>query len=1344
LTDAERIADLVGQWRERIDRGEVADPEELIRAHPDLADKLRAHFAALDLFARTFAPSPAAPSRIGEYRILREIGRGGMGVVYEAEQISMRRRVALKVLFPSITSRPNAVKRFQQEAWAAGGLKHTNIVAVYQLGQERGIWYCAMELVEGRPLSEVIEELRHAGRSPQESRAARRALGIETARRASLTGHDTGTRAYFVRVAEMFADVADALQVAHDHGVIHRDVKPANLLLDAEGNLKLADFGLARLEEGTAGVTATGEILGTPLYMSPEQVSGGHAGVDARTDVYSLGATLYETLALRAPFPGATVAEVSASVLGREPLPPRRVDRRIPKDLETIVLKAVEKERARRYRTAAELAGDLRRFSQGAAVRARRIGIAGRAWRRIRRHKLQSALLAALLAASVAAVLLWSRERGTESRRVALEYAELVARAEQAGIARDFHAAGELYARAEELAPDRPEAHLSRAVFLAGPPYPWAEMLAALEQAATRGAPRRVVHSIRASMLETMQRPEEAGQERAAAELLPADDPVVSLFEGVLAIQRGERDVARRLLDEAVAQSRPGSAVSCMARWRRSALFEEVLAHEQALADLLVLEAAGDRSVALRIRIASLWRRLGRREAAQSLYESVRDRPASLEQWLELCDRCERAAAIADSPDWLEDAARRAIAVHGERPEFLWYLADACNRNGRPEEAARVCAQGLALDPPPRVANLLRLVLAEAHLQEGRSRQAAAVSAAALELDRASPSAHALRSEALYDDAILVRDEPLPGGAHALRSRALCDLRKVNEALAAADEAVALGPRFSAGHLARAAALAALGRKDDALAAAEIAVRLEPWNPDVHQRRARLFLKLEMFDLALEAVEKLRERAPSAPVVHVHRADVLRAMGKHDEALAEYDRALAMRPDYAFAMKRRGDLLFERRGYADALREYDRALAIRPEFAEAHMGRGAAHWGLKDYEQSRRAYERALELAPDAYAALCGMGATLIETGHPADAVPPLRRAVELAAWDGTTRYNLASALMDLEQWEEASATIDSTLPLEGLSDEDRHWLWVWKGRARSALGDPAGAADAYRHAVELAGEDPESGLCHDLGLELFRAGLLEDALRALDLALNRDSSNVGAYRLKGHVLSMLGRHREAKATYERALSVNPDAAEVLNNLAMLLLNSEDESVRDVVRAAALARRAVDQAPTAFHWYTLGGALGLNGEWKEARAAHERAADLAPDHPVVINGLAWLLATCPEAAVRDPALAVRHARHATELAPDAGGFWNTLGVALCRAGEWNDALKALDRSMQMSDGGGACDWLFAAMAKWHLGKKDDARALYDKAVAWADEHAPKNKELRRFREEVAKVLGAKP
>ena len=508
--DDDRLGEAIEAYLALVEQNQAPDLEEFVARYPDLKDDLRAAMEGLELVhglvgagSGPVSGSPRVASadrwlesghRIAGYRVVRVLGRGGMGTVYEAVHVGLDRPVALKVLGTHAAPDSSARRRFLNEARTAAGLHHTHIVPVFDVGQVGGLCYYAMQRIEGSGLERVIRHLRRtrspggmggpagtssssdgSGTSSFSSRLGRlfyrvssgwlwapprvmspvarggdpvwgrpgaggsrvgtrpegigslapRTLGDSTASWTSRRGgspaeprrQSDGDRggsarpsapatglaepdvrrrddepppfdpprgsAYFRWVATVGLQAADALAHAHHQGVIHRDVKPSNLLVDAQGAIWVTDFGLAR-RLADPGLTHHDSLLGTPRYMSPEQARTG--SIDARTDVYSLGATLYELLALRPPFDGQTAAELLEQIGNDEPVPPRRLDPRVPCDLETIVLKALAKRPADRYATAVELAEDLARFLNGEPVKARRISPLGRLWRVARRH----------------------------------------------------------------------------------------------------------------------------------------------------------------------------------------------------------------------------------------------------------------------------------------------------------------------------------------------------------------------------------------------------------------------------------------------------------------------------------------------------------------------------------------------------------------------------------------------------------------------------------------------------------------------------------------------------------------------------------------------------------------------------------------------------------------------------------------------------------------------------------------------------------------------------------------------------------------------------------------------
>ncbi len=429
----ERLGEAIEAYLALVEAGSPADPEEFASRYPDISEDLSAALEGLAMVQGLVGESSMGPGsrleagrRIAGYRIVRELGRGGMGVVYEAVHVDLDRPVALKVLGTHAAPDSSGRRRFLNEAKTAAGLHHTHIVPVFDVGQVGGLCYYAMQRIEGSGLDRVVKSLRK-GRSTAAGSSTGRPLG-DFAAAIDVSGSSIGdpTRSwygngggagrlggprdeldppafepprgseYYRWVARVGEQAADALAHAHRRGVVHRDVKPSNLLVDARGTVWVADFGLAR-RLADPSQTQVDSLLGTPRYMSPEQAKLGP--IDGRTDVYSLGATLYELLTLRPPFEGRTAAELVGQIASNEPVSPRKIDPRLPRDLETIVLKAMGKRPGDRYAGATELAEDLGHFLAMEPVKARRIGPIGRTWRFVRRHPSLSIVSTAATAA---------------------------------------------------------------------------------------------------------------------------------------------------------------------------------------------------------------------------------------------------------------------------------------------------------------------------------------------------------------------------------------------------------------------------------------------------------------------------------------------------------------------------------------------------------------------------------------------------------------------------------------------------------------------------------------------------------------------------------------------------------------------------------------------------------------------------------------------------------------------------------------------------------------------------------------------------------------------------------
>jgi tetratricopeptide (TPR) repeat protein/tRNA A-37 threonylcarbamoyl transferase component Bud32 len=365
------LDDFVRAWKER---GQDLPLADLFRDFPEVLATLERQLRALQSGSLPAAPTaPGGMSTLGEYEVLEELGRGGMGVVYKARHLRLRRLVALKMLLASPHRSEEERVRFCTEAETIARLQHPNIVQIYEVGEQDGHPFLALEFVEGTTLD------RELNGAPLAPRAA----------------------------AQLLEQLARAIHAAHARGVVHRDLKPANVLLTPEGIPKITDFGLAKTLDQDGGQTRTGVVMGTPSYMAPEQARGASRDVTATTDVYALGAMLYETLTGRPPFQGSTNVETTRLVLEQEPVPPRRLQPQVPRDLQTICLTCLEKDPRKRYARALDLAEDLRRFQANEAIRARPAGITERTLKWVRRRPALAALGAVSVLAVVALLALW-------------------------------------------------------------------------------------------------------------------------------------------------------------------------------------------------------------------------------------------------------------------------------------------------------------------------------------------------------------------------------------------------------------------------------------------------------------------------------------------------------------------------------------------------------------------------------------------------------------------------------------------------------------------------------------------------------------------------------------------------------------------------------------------------------------------------------------------------------------------------------------------------------------------------------------------------------------------------
>lgn len=653
--EKDRLTDILDRYLSALEAGTPMGREELLAAHPDLAGPLETYLNSLDElhdlaagFGNSSASGDAPPEspgndekRLGDFRLLREIGRGGMGVVYEAQQISLGRRVALKVLPFAAVLDSRQISRFKHEAKAAAQLLHPNIVPVFAVGVERGVHYYAMQLVDGQPLDQAIAELRSPGAmattvafptadgQPTPADAEKTADVCPSTCRPFLTGKSPNRLEYFRMVARLGIQAAEALHAAHEHGIVHRDVKPSNLLLDGDGKLWVTDFGLARCQTDSP-MTHTGDVLGTVRYMSPEQATGQSALVDHRTDVYSLGVTLYELLALQPAFPGDDGPALLRRIDQQDPRPLRQLQPKIPADLETVVLKAMAKRREDRYATAQEFADDLRRVLEGKPTIARPPTVAERLGKWTRRHRRIVAAAAAVcllaMLGMTASMLLIAREQYRTEQNY--QRAERHRREAQDAVDRF---GGRLAERLAEV----PGAERVRRELLQETLHYYRDFVEQAQEDPTLRADLALTYSKIGTL---------AGEIGSTEEAIQAYDSAITLFGQLAADKPGEPDYRRRL---AVCQNNLGLVLSRSGRIdaaRRA--YQSAIGLQKEMAD------ASDEGMPCSSELALSYNNLG---LLQSETNDAKTAETSFRQAIRLQERL--LDAEPDNPEHLRDLA---------------------------------------------------------------------------------------------------------------------------------------------------------------------------------------------------------------------------------------------------------------------------------------------------------------------------------------------------------------------------------------------------------------------------------------------------------------------------------------------------------------------------------------------------------------------------------------------------------------------------------------------------------------------------------------------------------------
>jgi len=874
----------------------------------------------------------AAPGdRLGRYVLEKRLGSGGMGDVWKAHDTSLDRAVAIKVLK---SPGDEEIARFRREAHVAARLSHPNIAAVYEVGEERGRHFIAMQLIDGRTLKDV-------------SRRDRRAL------------------------VEFVRDAARALDFAHATGIVHRDVKPENVMVAADGHVYVMDFGLARHRAGL-GLTATGVVMGTPPYMAPEQAHGRE--VDRRADVFALGATLYELLTGRKAFEGDSDLSTLRRVCEDDPRPPRSIDGTIDADLQTVVMKCLEKEPLARYPRAGTLADDLDRWLAGEPIAARPLGAGARLARWAARHRALVGAAAAVALVVVTAALALAVQQVRASRREAAD------RALAAMWSRIVERKREL--RLAKTSPQGAREGLAATV----------REVDALVRARPDDPRGWYVRARGRLYLDDL-----AGATADAREAI-ARDPSFRAAWTLIGMARveeahrhlqGEPDHARagvilREASDAFARGGPGGGVP----WTRE---DDVMERTAAALRLWYAEDAKD-------------------DARASLAEAVRTyRAEEYAFWLGIwADGEERRRWLAQAVEWAPGWAEArwnlgaALGAVGDSKAAVEQYDRAIE--ARPELAFAWYNRGLEKgrlgDGPGAVVDFTRAVelrpdLAEAWIARGNARIA---------LDDPRGAA------ADYERALAVRPS-----AAAFCSRGGARERLGDPAGALADYGAAL--ELDAAHVAarRQRMMLRYGTGDWRGSVADASVLVERDRAMLVALRTRAEASAQLGDNATAArdVEAALALRADIPELFELRARLRHDAGDADGALADLDRAIDLRPDFAVARNNRGHLRRLRGDFPGALDDFDRAIAAAPDVYKYYVNRAIVRTHLREYSAARQDYDRALALRPGGYDALANRGLVLERLGELRAAIQDYEKTLELAPADWPERGKVRELLED-------------------------------------------------------------------------------------------------------------------------------------------------------------------------------------------------------------------------------------------------------------------------------------------------------------------------------------------
>jgi serine/threonine-protein kinase len=1104
MSDDPRVKELLDELFDR-----QATPEEVCGAYPELLSVVRDRYrqikrarAELDALLPegpyaelpTFPPEGLSLPIVPGYRIEAVLGHGGMGVVFRARHLRLNRLVALKMALAGAYAGPNELERFRREVEAVAALRHPNVVQVYDVGEADGRPYFSMEFMEGGSLAQQLTG------TPQSARQAVRLL----------------------------TTLAEAVQAAHRSGFVHRDLKPGNVLLTADSIPKVSDFGLARRLDEDANLTRSGAQLGTPSYMAPEQAEGKSHEVGPAADIYALGAILYEMLTGRPPFRAESASETIRQVIYQDPAPPSRLNAKVPRELETICLKCLNKEPERRYDSAAALADDLGRFADGRPILARPPSWGGRVWRWGRRNPASAGLVAAILALSLLTVggTLWFEAQ----------------RAERQGRAREA-----IEAALGQLPNLRRQGRWSEAEAIL------AQAGSRLDEAGSGDLPQRISQAesdVRlATALEQIRLTPAVDESRFNYDAM--NDAYTRVFnEAGLDVSVEGEEIVERIRESEV---RPQLVMAL----DHLAFIADARGKRQSMERLLELarKCDPDPQWGDRFRNPALWgdQNALRRLADEARQELDRDSaetgpPTPLVTLL--------AAKLGQQEEQAEPLLRAAQERH---PADFWlnYALGETLRERKPAEAVGFYRAALAMRP----------TLAAVHQEVGMALrrlhqfdEAIRALRKATELEPAVARYHfhlglCLRSTGQLDGALAefrraTELDPQGGMAHVHLGSCLHAKHDLEQAIGEYRRAIEIDPKGIPAYYQLAACLRDVGRSDEAITVFQSALQFEPRGSLLYFGSGMCYQDRGRFDEAMREYRQSIKLDPMGAPAHYQLGTCLLHERRLDEALAEFRRAVELDPSGVAAHCELGLCLKERKQIDEALAEFRRALQLDPRSSLAQYGIGTCLQNMGRLDEAMTAYRSSIEVDPNGSAAHYQLGVCLENRGRHNDAIAELRRSIELDPNGSGGHCQLGICLKDQSQLDEALAEFRRSIELDP-QGSPAHYGVATVLQARGQLDE---AMAVYRHSIEL---DPEGAPGHyQLGVCLQDRGRFDEAIAEFRRSIELNPKGVSAHLQLAKCLQRAGRIDEALAEYRRNTKLEGGLGDEQEDLAEALLRN--------------------------------------------------------------------------------------------------------------------------------------------------------------------------------------------